>query len=357
MADEELKRLKRNELLERLVQLSRENEELKAELVELRAKLADRTLDLLDTGSIAEASLKVNGVFEAAQAAANQYLDNIERLYKGRGELVHEAQSKAQALVAQAKLDAQDQVAQVRVQAEAEANQVRLAAKAAADEARAQARKAQEDADEARRATLRARDEAAGIITQAREDAIALIEKARAEAQAEAQDITAQAQEGADALLADARLRAQLRMDEAERVSRNFEMATKVRCDNAMRRAVSEAHTYGETMRMAMHLLGITPDMVPALEEAAGKKAEEAAEPAVAEEPAPADSEIAPVAAEQESEEPIDAIADLDRAVNSARAAVAAALKNAKTAPGTLDEESAAMMYPSSAEQLGNSGR
>ena len=106
-----------------------------------------------------------------------------------------------------------------------------------------------------------------------------------------------------------------------------------------------------------MHLLGITPDMVPALEEAVGKKAEEASEPAMAEEPAPADSETAPVAAEQESEEPNDAIADLDRAVNSARAAVAAALKNAKTAPGTLDEESAAMMYPSSAEQLGNSGR
>ena len=58
MADEELKKLKRNELLERLVQLTRENEELKAELVELRAKLADRTLDLLDTGSIAEASCR-----------------------------------------------------------------------------------------------------------------------------------------------------------------------------------------------------------------------------------------------------------------------------------------------------------
>ena len=355
MADEELKKLKRNELLERLVQLTRENEELKAELVELRAKLADRTLDLLDTGSIAEASLKLNGVFEAAQAAANQYLDNIERLYKGRGELVREAQSKAQALVAQAKLDAQDQLSEVKVQAEAEANQVRLAAKVAADEARAQARKAQEDADEARRAALRARDEASEIITQAREDAIALIDRARADAEAEAHDITAKAQESADALLADARLQAQLRMDEAERVSRNFEMATKVRCDNAMRRAIGEAHTYGETRRMAMSLLGITPDMVPALEAATGKKAEE--EPETAEASAFVDSEPVSGAAEQEPGAPTDVIADLDRAVNSARAAVAAALKTAKTAPGTLDEESAAMIYPSSTEQLGEPGR
>ena len=354
MADEELKKLKRNELLERLVQLTRENEELKAELVELRAKLADRTLDLLDSGSIAEASLKLNGVFEAAQAAADQYLDNIERLYKGRGELVREAQSKAQALVAQAKLDAQDQLSEVKVQAEAEANQVRLAAKVAADEARAQARKAQEDADEARRAALRARDEAAEIITQAREDAIALIDRARADAEAEAHDITAKAQESADALLADARLQVQLRMDEAERVSRNFEMATKVRCDNAMRRAIGEAHTYGETMRMAMHLLGITPDMIPALEAAAGKQAEDDLD--IAEESPLVDSAPISDVAEQESEAP-DVIADLDRAVNTARAAVAAALKTAKTTPGTLDEESAAMIYPSSTEQLGEPGR
>ena len=343
MADEELKRLKRADLLERLVQLTRENEELKATLVDTRAKLADKTLDLLDAGSIAEASLKVNGVFEAAQAAADQYLDNIERLYRGRGELVREAQSKAQALVAQAKLDAQDQLAQVKIDAEAEAEQVRTAAKVAADEARAQARKAQSEADEARRATLRARDEAAEIVKQAQAEALALVEQAKADAQAESERMLAQAQHDADALMAEARLKSQLRMDEAERVSRNFEMATKVKCDNAMRRAIGEARTYGETMRMAMHALGITPDMVPALEEATGRNAAPKAESSAA---APADEAIEP------DEKPIDVVADLDKAVSSARAAVAAALSGAKTAPGTLDEESVAAMYPNSAEQL-----
>lgn len=344
MADEDLKKLKRADLLNRLLLTTRENERLKTELAEARVKLADRQLDMLDTGSIAEASLKLNGVFEAAQAAADQYLDNIERLYRGRGELVREAQSKAQALVAQAKLDAQDQLAQVRVDAEAEAEQVRVAARTAADEARQQARRSQAEADEARRAALRARDEAAEIVRQAKQ-----------EAQEAARQIEEEAQRTAEAILADARLKAQLRMDEAERVCRNFEMATKVKCDNTMRRAMDEAHTYGNTMRMAMHVMGITPEMVPALEEATGMKAEEPSrasrpepEPVVEVEPEPEGETEGDSAGSRQAE----VAAELDRAVNSARAAVAAAISNAKTAPGTLDDETVAAMYPNSAEQL-----
>ena len=327
MADDELKKLKRPELLNMLVETMHENEQLRAELSELRAQLAERQLDMIEAGSIAEASLKLNDVFEAAQAAADQYLDNIERLYRGRGELVREAQSKAQALVAQAKLDAQDQVAQVRIDADAEAEQIRAAARVAADEARSQARQAQDEADEARRAAIRAKDEASNIIRQAKDEAIALVEQAKSDAAAEAKRIQDEAEHKAETLLADARLQAQLRMDEAERVSRNFEMATKVKCDNTMRRAMDEAHTYGNTMRMAMHALGITPEMAPALEE-------------------PEEDDEAAVRAHEQ------AVSELDEAVNSARAAVAAALSNAKTAPGTLDEESVAAMYPASAEHL-----
>ena len=341
MAEEDLKKLKRSDLLNRLLIATRENERLKVELAEARVKLADRQLDMLDTGSIAEASLKLNGVFEAAQEAANQYLDNIERLYRGRGELVREAQSKAQALVAQAKLDAQGEVDQVRADAETEAEQLRNAARAAVEEARNQARRSQEEANEAKRAAIRARDEATSIVNQAKEEALEIVESAQAEAQRKA-----------EAILADARLKARMRMDEAERVSRNFEMATKVKCDNTMRRAMDEAHTYGNTMRMAMHVMGITPDMVPALEQATGMKA---TDPVPSSQPAREDAPIVETpeeAAEEEAPAKPDVAAELDRAVNSARAAVAAAISNAKTAPGTLDDETVAAMYPNSAEQL-----
>jgi len=129
MTDKELKKLGRAELLEMLLQVTKENEGLKedlntanagclqqkaeleetsnelmaavekiealkselkeayirmeggqAELEELRGKLQDRSIAVEEAGTLAEASMKLNGVFDAAQAAAAQYLDNIKNL-------------------------------------------------------------------------------------------------------------------------------------------------------------------------------------------------------------------------------------------------------------------------------------
>lgn len=79
MTKQELKKLNRTDLIEMLLALSEENEQLKAELAETQAQLADRTIKIESTGSLAEAALALNGVFEAAQAAADQYLLNIQR--------------------------------------------------------------------------------------------------------------------------------------------------------------------------------------------------------------------------------------------------------------------------------------
>lgn len=81
MTDKELQRLKRGELLEMLLEQSKENDRLKEEVEELRAQLADRKIEIESAGTIAEASFKLNGVFDAAQAAAQQYLDNLQLLY------------------------------------------------------------------------------------------------------------------------------------------------------------------------------------------------------------------------------------------------------------------------------------
>ena len=80
MTDKELKRLSRTELLELLLEQTRERERLELELEELRKKLADRQINLEKAGDIAQAVLQINGVMEAAQAAAKQYLENVERL-------------------------------------------------------------------------------------------------------------------------------------------------------------------------------------------------------------------------------------------------------------------------------------
>ena len=77
MTDRELKKLRRVDLLEILVEQSREIERLRAELKEAQEKLESRTLVMEKAGSIAEAALQINKIFEAADAAAKQYLENV----------------------------------------------------------------------------------------------------------------------------------------------------------------------------------------------------------------------------------------------------------------------------------------
>lgn len=77
MTDKELKRLSRGELLEMLLAQIKKNERLKQRLEEAQAALSDRWLAIDEAGTLAEAALKLNGVFEAADRAAQQYLENI----------------------------------------------------------------------------------------------------------------------------------------------------------------------------------------------------------------------------------------------------------------------------------------
>ena len=80
MTERELKKLSRADLLELLLEEQRENEGLRQQLEEAERKLADRRIQLEQAGSIAEAALQLNGVFAAAEAAAEQYLDSVRSL-------------------------------------------------------------------------------------------------------------------------------------------------------------------------------------------------------------------------------------------------------------------------------------
>ena len=80
MGNKELQRMNRRELLELLVIQSKENDRLKTRLEEVERMLADRQLLIDHAGSIANASIQINQVFEAAQDAADQYLQNIQLL-------------------------------------------------------------------------------------------------------------------------------------------------------------------------------------------------------------------------------------------------------------------------------------
>ena len=77
MTDKQLKKLSRRELLEMLILQTRKVENLEKQLEEANRKLADKRLLVENAGSLAEAVMKLNGVFEAAEKAAQQYVENI----------------------------------------------------------------------------------------------------------------------------------------------------------------------------------------------------------------------------------------------------------------------------------------
>ena len=79
MTDQELRKLSRRDLLELLIGKTRECEELQKKLESAETALQERLIQIGESGSIAEAALQINGVFEAAEAAARQYLENVQR--------------------------------------------------------------------------------------------------------------------------------------------------------------------------------------------------------------------------------------------------------------------------------------
>ena len=95
MKDRELRRLSRTDLLELLLAQRRENEQLRCILDQTQAQLADRTIRLDQAGSIAEASLQLSGIFEAAQDSCQYYMDNIRQLSERQNEICQQMERES----------------------------------------------------------------------------------------------------------------------------------------------------------------------------------------------------------------------------------------------------------------------
>lgn len=111
MTKNELKKLSRADLLEMLIEQSEEVQKLRKLLEEAETQLNQREIIVNEAGSIAEASLQLNGIFETAQAASQQYLESI-RLYSEYQKLVCEKREK------QIKIDAERYMADAKRKSE-----------------------------------------------------------------------------------------------------------------------------------------------------------------------------------------------------------------------------------------------
>lgn len=79
--EKELRKMSRMELIEIIYALEQNETILRQEKEQLEQQLKEREIRLAEAGSIAEAAIGLNKVFEAAQAAADQYLDSLKAQY------------------------------------------------------------------------------------------------------------------------------------------------------------------------------------------------------------------------------------------------------------------------------------
>lgn len=77
MTDRELKHLGKADLIEIIYQMKKNEIELRNELNKTQKKLEARDLKIQNAGSIAEAVVSINDLFETAQKTANEYLEQI----------------------------------------------------------------------------------------------------------------------------------------------------------------------------------------------------------------------------------------------------------------------------------------
>ncbi len=98
MTDKELRKLSRAQLLQLLLEQTRRAEELREQLDAARAELRSRSLQVEEAGNLADAALKINGVFYAAQNAADQYLNNV----RSRDAVLDDALRQADEIIARA---------------------------------------------------------------------------------------------------------------------------------------------------------------------------------------------------------------------------------------------------------------
>lgn len=105
--NKELKKMSRAELLEILISQMEANEKLTSELEECKKKLEDKNIVIAESGSMAEAAMRLNRVFEAADAAARQFVDSA-RVRSGTAEKAPEKAVPEKAVEVPAKKIAED---------------------------------------------------------------------------------------------------------------------------------------------------------------------------------------------------------------------------------------------------------
>jgi len=107
MTDRQLRKASRADLLKLLLEQRKEAEALREQLSQLQSQLQLRQITIDQSGTLAEAALKLSGIFVAAETACQYYTENIRNL-SGRQEEIcrtmeRETREKCDRMLEQAK--------------------------------------------------------------------------------------------------------------------------------------------------------------------------------------------------------------------------------------------------------------
>lgn len=78
MNNKKIKRISRKKLLEIMLSQANRIEELEQELINVKKTLNSKRIIISESGNLATAALKLNGIFELAQKIADEYVYNIK---------------------------------------------------------------------------------------------------------------------------------------------------------------------------------------------------------------------------------------------------------------------------------------
>lgn len=106
MAEKDIRKLRRSELIEIIYQLKKSEENLQAQVERLQSQLIDKKLKIEKAGSIAEAALLLSDIFSSAQAAADTYVTEIKRRHADAeteyNKIISEAKKEAETILQEA---------------------------------------------------------------------------------------------------------------------------------------------------------------------------------------------------------------------------------------------------------------
>ena len=102
MTDKQLRKLSRAELVDIIFELQKNYKQLEDEYKEVREALDRKELIMSKAGSIADAAVQINGVLEAAQAAADQYLQSLKAASEDASKIISDAHDEGKRIVSEA---------------------------------------------------------------------------------------------------------------------------------------------------------------------------------------------------------------------------------------------------------------